>query len=272
MVDSVNSVLIIIFNIIFTPFQRLPDWAGIVFTAVVSGFLFLYVLKYFSDQEKIRKWKDRIIAHILEMRLFNDSITLIAKAQIDLIKTVFLYTGAMFRPLLISFIPILIILIQINIRYGYKFLEPGETAILSVVFNDKNTLNTDFQLHVPDNIRINSPAVRIYSRNEAVWEIEALKYGIYECEISVGSQAFTKIISAEAGGIICPVRTGEGLMQNILYPGESSLNGTALKRIEVSYRSKTIPGFGYDFHWLYGFFLLTLASGFLFRSIVKVDF
>lgn len=128
----INSILGHLFSVLFFPFRHLNPWFGMVFVSLLTGLLMLVIFRLTSNQEGIKRVKDKIKAHLLELRLFKDNLNISLKAQGQILRHNFRYIGYSLKPMLVMMIPLILILVQLNFWFGYKPLRPGESAILKV--------------------------------------------------------------------------------------------------------------------------------------------
>jgi uncharacterized membrane protein (DUF106 family) len=70
-----NSFVNTVFELILTPFRNMSPWYGMTVVSFLTGFLMLFIFRFTSNQEGIRRTKNRIKAHLLELRLFKDSMS-----------------------------------------------------------------------------------------------------------------------------------------------------------------------------------------------------
>ncbi len=63
-----NFILNKFFGILFFPFQFIDPLWPLLFISVLTGILMLLAFRYTSNQKEIRKEKDKIKAHLMEMR------------------------------------------------------------------------------------------------------------------------------------------------------------------------------------------------------------
>ena len=131
----VNTVLNGLFDLLMFPFRALDAWWGMVAISLLTGLLMLAVFRLTSNQAGIRAAKDRIKAHLLEMRLFKDNFRVSFGAQRQILAANWRYIGYSAKPLLVMIVPLVLILIQLNFWFGYEPLAVGQTAILKVRIN-----------------------------------------------------------------------------------------------------------------------------------------
>ena len=81
MIDIFNSVLRQIFDAVFFVFRDMNSWVAMTALSLLTALLMLLVYRLTSNQQRIRAVKDKIIAHLLEMRLYKDSLPKIGRAS-----------------------------------------------------------------------------------------------------------------------------------------------------------------------------------------------
>src|SRR5687768_14707878 len=86
--------------------------------SLLTGLGMLWVFQRFSNQAGIRRAKNRLGAHLMELRLFVDEPALVWRAQRDLIAANVRYIGLMLQPALILTIPLGLLLVAMEPYYG----------------------------------------------------------------------------------------------------------------------------------------------------------
>ena len=66
---------------LLAPIGVLPGWLSATIVSVVTGWLLLLVFKYTSNQRAIRRVRDDISAHLLALKLFKDSTSVILRRR-----------------------------------------------------------------------------------------------------------------------------------------------------------------------------------------------
>ena len=77
----INRLLGSLFDLLFLPFRSLNPWAGMIFISLLTGLLMLLIYRWTSNQAGIRRVKDKIKAHLLELRLYKDNMGVTMKAR-----------------------------------------------------------------------------------------------------------------------------------------------------------------------------------------------
>jgi uncharacterized membrane protein (DUF106 family) len=271
-----NSIFGKIFELMFLPFRGLSSpWWGMLVVSALTGLLMLLIFKLTSNQAGIRRTKDRIKAHLLEMRLYNESMRSQFKAMGGILKANLRYMSHSLKPLLVMFIPVILILIQLNFWFAYASLEPGEAVLLKVTLEESiNPLETEIRLQPAPGLTIETPPLRIEEEGEVDWRISFTEAGVHNLDITVGSEHLSKTVAVSERPLsrLSPRRVKKRFWEELSYPTEPPLDETsAVSRIEVVYPTSGLPFLGWTMHWLIAFFLLSIIFGFALKGLFKVE-
>ena len=271
----VNSLLNGLFDALLFPFRTLNAWWGMIYVSLLTGLLMLSVFRLTSNQAGIRAAKDKIKAHLLEMRLFKDNFRVSLGSQRRILAANLRYLGYSAKPLLVMIVPLVLILIQLNFWFGYEPLTVGEPAILKVRLDPAiDPLKTDVSLGAPASVQVDSPPLRLADEHEVDWRIRPQAPVTAGLTIAVGGNRYEK--SVRAGGTslsrLSPVRAGGRFPDPLLYPGETPLpSGGPVKSVEVAYPARRLPFLGLRLHWLVAYFALSVVLGFALKRPFKVE-
>lgn len=270
-----NSILGKIFEILFIPFLNMNPWVAMIVVSLLTAFLMLFVYRHTSNQKGIKKVKNKIKAHLLEIRLYKDSMSLSLQAQGKIVLANFKYIALNFQPLLVMIIPILLIIIQLNFWYGYDSLKSGQSTLLKVKLEEGyNPLQQNIVLEPSPGIKIETDPLRIEEENEVDWRISAQSKGAQDLNLVIGGQSIAKTFSSELRPLsqISPIRYNHSFLNNLLYPVEKPIEKKVpVKSIEVIYPVRYLNFFGLNVHWLIAFFVLSIIFGFSFKGVMKVE-
>ncbi|KPJ69130.1 hypothetical protein AMJ44_04530 [candidate division WOR-1 bacterium DG_54_3] len=270
-----NSFFSKLFELIFFPFRSMSPWIGMIIISLLTGFLMLLVFRFTSNQEGIRKVKNKIKAHLLEFRLFKDSLSISLKAQRNILRHNLKYLSYYGKPMLIMIIPFILIVTQLNVWFGYQALEPGETTILKVELEESvNLLNIDLTIEPSTGFEIETPPLRIKEEGEINWRLRAKEKGLHDLTIAANNQRFTKKVAVAEKPLskISPLKVRRNFINELLNPGELPLSGDLpIKAVGVIYPAKNMNLFGWHIHWLIVYIVLSAILSFAFRGIFKVE-
>ena len=62
------------FDLVLLPFQSLAPFWPLLFFSLLLGVFMLIVFRHTSDQKQIKEIKERIKAHVFEIRIFKDDV------------------------------------------------------------------------------------------------------------------------------------------------------------------------------------------------------
>jgi hypothetical protein len=271
----VNLVFGGIFDILLFPFRGLSPWLGMIFVSLATAFLMLWVFKLTSNQDGIRKAKNAIKAHLLELRLFKDNLRISLRAQVGILRANVRYVACNAKPLLVMIAPLLFILAQLNLWFGAAALKPGESTVVKLkLARAADPLALDLQIEPSPGLAVETPAVRIPDEEEIAWRIRARETGPASLTFRFPGRTLVKPV-AVGGRPLAKVSTltpGKSLLKQLLYPGERPLPAdTPVTEIQVLYAEKGLKLLGLSVHWLVAYFVLSVIFGFAFKGIFKVE-
>src|SRR5215467_7232834 len=87
--------------------------------SLVIGFLMVVVFRSTSDQKAIRTAKDRLKAHLLAVRLFQDQIQVVLISYWRIVRSTANYLRLGFMPLLYVSVPLVVLIAQVDRYLGY---------------------------------------------------------------------------------------------------------------------------------------------------------
>jgi len=271
----VNLVFGRIVDVILWPFRGASPWFGMAAVSLLTALLMLEVYKLTSNQAAIRGAKDKIKAHLLELRLFKDSMRVTLRAQAAILKANLSYLAANLKPLLVMIVPLVLILAQLSLWFDRTPLRPGEETLVKVgLEKSADPVSLTIEIEASPGLEITSPAVRIPDEHEATWRLKATAAGPGRLTLRVGGLTLTKsvVVGGKALTKVSQLASRGSLWKQILYPGERALAaGTPVRSIEVLYPSKSLSIFGLRVHWLVAYLILSIAFGFAFKGVLKVE-
>ena len=272
LVGLLNRSLDLILGLACWPFMKLaPVWA-LIWVSLLTGILMLWIFGKVSDQKSIKKVKDRIRGNLIGVRLFQNELGVVMRLQGKILRDTLTYMKYSLIPMLILMIPVILILIQLNLRFSVRPLEPGKPAIVKVKVRDGVDLKS-ISLKTPEGIVVETPGVKIPSEREIAWRIRPEQEGDYFLDFSTGKNSLSKeLVVGSRWGAISAVRTGKSVLEMLLWPGEAPLEASSpIESIEINYSSLPILVFGWDLHWLVLFFVLSIVFGFAFKDLFGVQ-
>lgn len=274
-VSVLNAVLTFLFGLVYHPLKWLGPFWSAVGISCVSGLFLVWVFGKVSNQTAIRRTRDRLSGELIGLRLFKDDLRVFFRIQGQVLLWTLRYLRHSLVPMLILMVPAMLILIQLNHRYGLRPLRVGEPAVVKVKLRDAGALarGTELKLTAPANLKIETDGVRIAELQEVCWRVRGVVPGRFDVTVSDGRDQVTK--RAAVGGRlegVSAVRTGEDWLSLLLYPGEPPIpSQSALASIEIHYPPLDLQFLGKHVDWLILFLVVSLVFGYACKGLLGVQ-
>ena len=247
-----------------------PLWL-VLGTAVIVGLLMVLLFRYASNQKAIGRAKDTLKAHLLAVRLFQDQLPVVRRAYGRILLGTASYLRLALAPFLITIVPITFLIIQMDRYLGRTPLQPSQAFLLEVHAATPEALD-QIHLHLPDGLVSSAPAVHIPTENTVLWRLEATRAGDYDVDLASGGQeAHKRVVVSSALERLSPVRLRGQVWERLFTSGEPALaDGSLIQAISVDYPERNIELFGMEWNWIVLFFVVSLISGFIFKSVLGI--
>jgi hypothetical protein len=198
----------------------------------------------------------------------------VLRLQSRILKATLFYFRYSLPPVLFLIAPVFLILAQLNLYFSLRPLKSGEMALVKARFASLRVDQPDARLlEVSGGVHVDSDGVWIQSDEEVSWRIKAAGPGHHTLTVRSGNAAVQKeIVIGGKWDRVSHLRSGS-LLDVLLYPGEDPIEtDTGISSIEVTYPSLELELLGWKLHWMIIFIIFSLASAFLFRRSLGVEF
>jgi uncharacterized membrane protein (DUF106 family) len=287
-VSVLNTLLARSFDVLLAPFRALPPIVGLIVVSLATAVAMLLIFRRTSDQKRLAAVKRQIHAAIFEIRLFNDDMRAIFRAQGEILRHNLTYLRLSLVPMLWMIVPLVLVIAQLQFHYGYGGLAPGEPVLLKAQVREgagpgsgsasavAHASTSDRQeiavLEAPPAIEAQTPAVWIPATREVIWRIAPRAPGEYELRLRIGNETFTKSVRVSEEVVRrSPVRLEAGFLNQLLYPAEAALPAAAaVSSISLAYPERDIPVLGWGIHWMIVYFALSMVFAFALRKRFNV--
>lgn len=274
-VALIHKVLNPLFAMLFYPFSRTDPLWGLLAVSVLTSVLALLVYRYFSSQTQIGRVKDLLKAHILEMRLFQQDPFLMGRAVRSALRANLSYLRLNLKPFLVMFIPVVLILVQLEARFGYRPLRPGEPVLVRSFWQTAAPLqDQDLEQRVQgEGVSFDSPPLRIGEKREIDWKVRVNGSGPASLSLWNGQERVS--IPLRVSDQLVPVSSWNGRKgdsKRFFYPAAETLPDRGdLVAVEVDYPARNLTFWGAPVHWIWPFSVFTLIAGYLLKGFFKVQ-
>jgi hypothetical protein len=205
--NAVNRALTELFDLLLAPLELIGGRTALVVVSGVFGVLALLAFKYISWQRGIKAAKDRIKGHMIEIRLYQDDLLIVAQAVGKILWRNFQYVALNFGPFVPLAIPFFLVAAQFVVRYAYdpvplapadEQLLAGRGTLVEVELKPAHKAEiAGLALHLPPGLKAVSPLVRVPSAGRAFQEVVAVSEGEHELVFELpGGSRETKLLVA----------------------------------------------------------------------------
>jgi hypothetical protein len=251
--NSVHAAFNAVFDALLYPLDLLgAEWA-LVLASGVFGVLALWLFKYISWQAGIARTKDRIKGHLIEIRIYQDDLLVVAAAIGKILLRNAQYLLLNFGPILPLAAPFTLVAAQLVVRYGFApvapvaaeaALLPGQGVLLDVRLRS-SALSRASELTVvlPDGLRAISPVVRLPEEGRVLVEFVPERAGAFDIALELpGGLRETKrfVAGTTPERRMQPERVGT-FWSSWLWPAEPTFAANSpLERVAFAYPDREL--------------------------------
>ncbi len=261
-----------IFDLLLRLMRPLSAFAVLAVFAVLTAVISLLVVRWTSNQKAIRHVKDLMGAHVLEVRLFPDQLSVVLRAYFTLLGNTLLYLRYTLVPLLILGVPLVILFAQLESYFGNRPVTPGDEFIVRAIFPKAEALR-GVTLTLPSGLEHSPPAFHIPPDREVDWRVRAQRAGAFDISVVFsGSEYSKRIVAGQDLTRITPDRERGGAWRQLINPGEPPLPSTAmLDQISIQYPPREFQLRSWKIAWLIPYIVLTLLAALVLKGALRTE-
>lgn len=253
--DRVAHALRLGADLLIRPFEGFGPLVTVVAISLITGVAILGVIRWTTPQRLIERARGQIAAAIYEVRLFLDSPLRVIKIQGRMLKSSALYIGALMPALVVMSLPMGLLYLQLDLRYGFEPVPVGEPVVVSARISGDLS---DVSAGAGDWGSITAPPVRDTAGGLVYFRLVVNQPGTHDLEIRAGDEVATKRVVAELGAAASPIRA-RGAALWWAPTDESPLGGARIEAIEIDQRGRTVDTLAMPW-WLLWLLLSTVAA------------
>jgi uncharacterized membrane protein (DUF106 family) len=276
----VNDLLRPVFDLLQAPLAGLPAIVGVLVWSIPIGVFALWVFGKTSNQDRIAEVKRHIFAGLFEIRLFNDDLRAIMRAQWEILGHVMRYQGLALKPMIFILPPLVLVMVQLHQFYGFRGLRPGDQALMTVQLDPAlatTGVRPDFALELPAGLHVVTGPVWVQSLAQISWGLGVDAEGDYDLAITIAGETFHKSLRATTRLVrLSPERPPSGFVDQLEWPSETPFaKGSAVQSVILGYAEGAIGFLGWEFEWSFAwmvvFFILTMIVALALRTPMGVE-
>jgi hypothetical protein len=205
--------------------------------SAIYGFAAALVFVRFADRAAIRRTTNRMMAHVMESRLFIDSPALVLRAQRKLLRENLHLLRLILLPCAILALIFIVLFPQLDAMYGHRPLKVGEQAIVTAYIGGAASLEP------PAGIDVETQGIQAVHDRQISWRVRALGRTSGELKVRYSGGTLTKRIVA-----------GGGLINGWKFP-------LSTPAIEIQYPRAVVLGV----NWMVWFFVISSGAAIGYR-------
>ena len=265
-----NPLLVRGADLVLTPLAALPAAVGVAIVALLTAVAILWLVRMTSDQAALAAVKRQIQADLFEMRLYNDDLRALLRAQGAVLAHNGRYLRLSLLPLLCTALPLALGIAQLQAWYGYNGLAPDAPVLVTA------DLAPGVEPSGPrldgDGVRVDGDAMYFPSLRQLVWRVVPTAAGAHQVVVQVNGVRYEKSLVVATGlARRSPVRPPATLLDQLLEPSEPPVPPAGpLTVIRVPYPERSIDVAGLSVHWLVLYLVVSFAFVLLLRKPLGV--
>jgi hypothetical protein len=239
--------------------------------SILLGVVMLWVFKRVTDEAAIGEAKNRLQAHLLEMRLFDSDPGVVLGAFLQLLRWNLRYFVLSLKPAFILSAPMIFLLTQMEASWGLRPLRVGEATTVTATLADFDATSGDATLIVREGgaARVETPGARSKTDSAVSWRVRAVAEGTSELILEVGGERIIKTIEVGYDARrVSPLRSSD-FWDVLLYPVEPSLASAPASSVTLEYPERVLMLAGTSMHWIYWLLIFSIIPAFLIKWVVN---
>jgi len=261
-----------VFDALLAPFAGTSPWPAMIWVALLTTVCVLLVFKFGSNQQAIRRKKNRMLARLLEMVLFEDLVVTLGALR-RMLAAQLVYLGALLVPLGLCLPVLALLLSQSSAWFAARPVPVGARTVLTARLSQESpVMDQEIALTAAEGIAVEAGPIRAPARNTISWRLRVDRSGPGWVDLAVNGTVLRKqIVAGSRTCRVSPTRARWGPLQAFGHAGEPALTAEApVERIRLQYPERRLPLGRFRLHWLATFLLLTLLFGLVLKGPLRV--
>ena len=269
----IATVVNALFDLLTAPFGDAAGWAVLVLS-VLTGVAMLLIFKAATDQDALVAARRVLTGRVYEMGLYQDHLGVLARIQRDLFTANLRYLRHSLPALLVMLVPMVLILAQMDARFGHRPFRPGETTLVTATLDqDQVGLLGGIRLVTPPGVVVEAQPVRDFRGAKVTWRVSVVAEGEHEVEVVLpdGTGATKLVVAGEGAPRLAAVRERESLRRVFLNPAEPPLGGNQpVASIALALPARELVYAGVRTNWLVALIVFSMVFGLQLKDVLRV--
>jgi len=262
------SIISAFFDLLLAPFAGMSPYVGLTVLSAVTGIVMVFLYQWTTNQEKLKEVKKKIKILFLEVRLYKDDMAEMFSIQKEIMKENFRYLRYTLKSAIVLIIPILFILMDLNARYSYAPIHPGQSFVVSAIVEETSSLDK-ITLDFPGDLTLEVPPIRIPAEKRVSWQLRAGSSGNFPLAFHQGKSRATQrvFVSRRIERIQPEIDKGHSFTSRLFPDADFLPFDSPVRSVRIDYPEQA-GFFGLQPGWLYYFFLVSMIAGLLIKRFL----
>ncbi|MDI6809300.1 MAG: hypothetical protein QME66_10005 [Candidatus Eisenbacteria bacterium] len=272
--DFISKIITWLLDLLVLPFGKTHHTLGLVWLSLLTGVGMAFVFKLTSNQEKIKKSKDRFKSFILEMRIYQDDLGAIFRAFLNSLKANLAYLRYIVVPFLVIIIPAAIIFMQLDERYGRRYIAPGSTTLVTIrLVRGADPYAVSSSITCSPGVSLDAGPVRIREERELDWRLRVDSSGTHTVTISIDGHEYKIPLVAEPSyRMIGSTRAASSFIESFLHPAFPAIpKNSPIKTVKLRFPGASYPLLFWHVHWILIFLVYSLIGAAVVKFLVGFE-
>jgi hypothetical protein len=262
-----------LFDLLTAPFGAHAGLAVFVLSLLV-GVAMLLLFKATTDQDRLVAARGVLTGRLYELGLYQDHLGVLFRIQRDLAVANLRYLRWSLPALAAMIVPMVLILAQLDARFGHRPFQPGETTLVTVrLADDQRALARDLILTPPAGVTVDARPVRDPGAGAVTWRVKVGAAGSGDLVIGLpdGRTVAKRLVAGEGAPRLARVRERESLRRVFLNPAEAPLPGDQpVVSVALILPARDLVYAGVRTNWLVALIVFSLLFGIAVKDVLRV--
>lgn len=262
-----------ILDLLVRPFGPERHTLGLVWLSLLSGAGMALVFRATTNAKRILAAKNRFRSYIYEMRIYQDSLRAVFAAFFQSLWSNALYIRAILPPLLILVIPVILVINQLDERYGARHLPEGyATVVTARLVGGAAPHDTAADLICRPGAMVDAGPVRITGTREISWRVRIEEAGTHGATLSIDGAVYPLRFVAENAHWAIGRARGTKSLEPLIHPGMPPIPADSeIEYVRVDYPSASYPLLFWRVHWLVVFLFYSVVGAIAVKLLVGFE-
>jgi uncharacterized membrane protein (DUF106 family) len=242
-----------IFDPVFVPLIRISPLLAVVVLSLLITFIMTIIYKYMTNQKRMKEMKDKLNGFQKEIKAAGKDQKRMMEINKEMMMINAEYMKHSLKPMIVSWIPVLLIFAWMSANLAYYPIHPGEAFNATLKFAPGVSGNVTISSF--PQLSIEGSTTKPVENSIAYWALSGNE-GSYTLSFSFQNRSYEKKVKISSGtGYENPV---------------TKLAGN-ITSIEISNRAMKVVKIGnFSMGWFWSYFILALLFNTILRKIMKV--